>query len=336
MNNRLAQGGRIDRSQALGFSFNGRRYLGYAGDTLASALLANGVSLTARSFKYHRPRGIVGAGVEEPATLVELMGEDASGNRPATTVPLRDGLAARSVNCWPSPRFDVGAVTQLIARFIPAGFYYKTFKWPNWHLFEPSIRRAAGLAGAPAEPPTEGHFESRNAHADVLIAGAGPAGVMAALVAGRAGARVFLADDGTEAGGSLLSRNLEVGGKDALSWVAEAVIELAAMPNVVHLQNSTVWAYREHNLVCVNERDPDHPTLLERNWRVRAKQVIVATGAIERAMVFANNDRPGVMLASAVQTYVNRYAVLPGKRAVFFANNDSAYAAAADFAAAGG
>jgi len=336
MNNRLAQGGRIDRSQSLSFTFNGTRYLGYMGDTFASALLANGVSLTARSFKYHRPRGIVGAGVEEPATLVELLGDDASGNRPATTVPLSDGLVARSVNCWPSPRFDFGAVAQLIARFIPAGFYYKTFKWPTWHLFEPSIRRAAGLAAAPAAPPTAGHFESRSAHADMLIAGAGPAGLIAALVAGRAGARVFLADEANEPGGSLLSRNLTIDGKPALDWITAVAAELAAMPNVVHLQNSTVWAYREHNLLCVNERNPDHSTILERNWRVRAQQVIVATGAIERAMVFANNDRPGVMLASAVQTYINRYAVLPGRRAVFFTNNNSAYAAAADFAAAGG
>ncbi len=336
MNNRLAEGGRIDRSRPLTFTFNGSRFQGYEGDTLASALLANGVALTARSFKYHRPRGIFGAGVEEPATLVELLGKDACGNRPPTTVPLRDGLSAKSVNCWPSPRFDFGAVTELFARFIPAGFYYKTFKWPNWHLFEPSIRRAAGLAAAPADPPSSGHFEARNGHTDILIAGAGPAGLMAALTAGRSGARVFLADEGNEAGGALLSRKLSVDGQTALDWVAAAVAELAGMPNVVHLQNSTVWAYREHNLLCVNELDPDHPTLLERNWRVRAKQVIVATGAIERAIVFANNDRPGVMLSSAVQTYVNRYAALPGQRAVFFTNNDSAYAAAADFAAAGG
>jgi sarcosine oxidase subunit alpha len=332
----LPTGGRINRRRRLAFTFNGDHFTGFEGDTLASALLANGVRLTARSFKYHRPRGIFGAGVEEPATLVELLGEDASGNRPVTTVPLSEGLRAKSINCWPSPEFDLGAVTQLIARFIPAGFYYKTFKWPDWRLFEPGIRRAAGLAAAPAQEPKDGHFESRNAHADVLIAGAGPAGLRAALTAGRAGKRVFLADEGTEAGGSLLSHNETIDGKPAMEWVTETVAELAAMPNVTHLQNSTVWAYREHNLLCVNERAPDHPSLLERNWRVRAKEVIIATGAIERALVFANNDRPGVMLASAIQTYVNRYAVLPGQRTVFFTNNDSAYRAAADFAAAGG
>ena len=174
---RLDTGGRIDRGKPIGFTFNGRAYQGYAGDTLASALLANGVRLTTRSFKYHRPRGIMGAGVEEPSTLVELLGEDASGNRPATTVPLTDGLVAKSVNCWPSPGFDLGGVTQLIGWFIPAGFYYKTFKWPNWHLFEPSIRKAAGLAAAPAAPPVQGHFENRFAHCDLLIAGAGTAGL---------------------------------------------------------------------------------------------------------------------------------------------------------------
>lgn len=331
---RLASGGRIDRTRPLRFRFDGRDYTGYAGDTLASALLANGVRITARSFKYHRPRGIMGSGVEEPATLVELMGADASANRPATTVALTDGLVARSVNAWPSARFDLGAVNQLIARFIPAGFYYKTFKWPDWHLYEPAIRRAAGLAGAPSVPP-EGAFEARHAHADLLIAGAGPAGLMAALVAGRAGARVLIADEGTEAGGALLARRLTIDGTPALDWVAAAVAELAAMPNVTHLQNSTVWAYREHNLMLVHEREPQNPSLIGRNWRVRAGQVITATGAIERTMVFAGNDRPGVMLASAVQAYVDRWGVRPGKQAVVFTNNDSAYAAAADMVRAG-
>ena len=336
MNNRLASGGRIDRTRPLSFTFNGIRFTGFQGDTLASALLANGVILTARSFKYHRPRGIVSAGVEEPSSLVELLGEDASGNTAITTVHLCEGLAAKSVNCWPSPEFDFGALTQLISPFIPAGFYYKTFKWPSWKMFEPSIRRAAGLANAPASAPSTGHFESRNAHADLLIAGAGPAGLAAALVAGRSGARVILADEASEAGGSILNRTLEINGKPALDWVASAVAELADMPNVVHHQNSTVWAYREHNLLCINERAPDHATVLERNWRVRAKKVIIATGAIERALVFANNDRPGAMLASAIQSYINRYAVLPGKSVVLFTNNDSAYEVAADIIAAGG
>ncbi|MDI3336408.1 sarcosine oxidase subunit alpha family protein [Defluviimonas aestuarii] len=331
---RLAEGGRIDRSRPLRFRFDGRDYQGFAGDTLASALLANGVRIAARSFKYHRPRGVMGAGVEEPAVLVELKGDAASGNRPATTVPLTEGLVARSVNAWPSARFDIGAANQLAARFIPAGFYYKTFKWPDWHLYEPSIRRAAGLASAPKEPP-QGAYEARHAHTDLLIAGAGPAGLMAALVAGRAGARVMIVDEGTEAGGALLNRCLTLGGQPALDWVAAVVAELAGMENVIHLQNATVWAYREHNLMMVQERAPANSSLLGRNWRVRAGQVITATGAIERMMVFQGNDRPGVMLASAAQAYVNRWAVPPGRRAVVFTNNDSAYAATADIARAG-
>ena len=331
---RLPQGGCIDRSRSLRFRFDGRDYTGFHGDTLASALLANGVKITARSFKYHRARGIMGAGVEEPATLVELLGDLASANRSATTVVLTEGLEARSVNAWPSARFDLGAVNQMIARIIPAGFYYKTFKWPNWHLYEPAIRRAAGLANAPRIPPDRA-YEARHAHADLLIAGAGPAGLMAALVAGRAGARVFIADEGTEAGGALLQRRLMIAGKPARDWVADVLTELAAMPNVTHLQNATVWAYREHNLLLVHERTPANPALEGRNWKVRAGRVITATGAIERMMVFEGNDRPGVMLASAAQAYVNRWAVRPGSRAVVFTNNDSAYTAAADLAAAG-
>lgn len=333
--NRRASGGRIDRNRSLRFRFNGKTYEGYEGDTLASALLANGVRVTARSFKYHRPRGIVGHGPEEPATLVELEGDDASGNHPATTVPLRDGLRARSVNCWPSPEFDLGGINQLLTRFIPAGFYYKTFKWPDWHLFEPSIRKAAGLAAAPAQPPSSGHFEARYAHADVLVAGAGPAGLQAASEAGRAGKRVLLADEGTEAGGSMLNRDLTIGGRPAMAWVADTVRELQGMENVTHLQNATVWAYREHNLLIVNERAPEQDCVLERSWRVRAGEVVIATGATERAMVFADNDRPGVMLASSVQAYVNRWGVVPGQRVVLFTNNNSVYAVAADLVAAG-
>ncbi|MEO1579272.1 MAG: sarcosine oxidase subunit alpha family protein [Pseudomonadota bacterium] len=332
---RLPQGGRIDRSRVLRFTFDGKAYQGFEGDTLASALLANGVHLIGRSFKYHRPRGVFSAGVEEPGALVELDGDDASGNRPATTVRLTDGLVARSVNCWPSPRFDLGAATQLVARMLPAGFYYKTFMWPDWRIFEPAIRRAAGMAGAPAKPPETGRFETRNAHADVLVAGAGPAGLMAAYVAARAGARVVLADDRAEPGGSLLDRRLTINGDPAAGWAATLWADLAAMPEVTALRDTTVWAYREHNLLILNQRNPDRPGLIERTWRVRAKQTVLATGATERMIVFPGNDRPGVMLASGVQAYLNRYAVRPGKRAVILTNNDSAYQAAADMGAAG-
>ena len=187
--NRSAEGGLIDRNTTISFQFNGKTYQGFAGDSLASALLANGVSLTARSFKYHRPRGIVGSGYEEPSSLVELVGDEESGNHPITRVQIRQGLKARSVNCWPSPEFDLMAVNQFFSKLIPAAFYYKTFKWPNWHLFEPSIRRAAGLASAPAKVHHKGHYETRYAHCDVLIVGAGPAGLLAALQAAASGAR---------------------------------------------------------------------------------------------------------------------------------------------------
>jgi sarcosine oxidase subunit alpha len=331
---RLPQGGRIDRARTLRFTFDGRAMTGHPGDTLASALLANGVRIVGRSFKYHRPRGIMGAGVEEAGALVALEGAQARGNVVPTTLPLSDGLRARSVHAWPSARFDIGAAIGLAARIIPAGFYYKTFMWPDWHLFEPAIRRAAGLAPPPAAPP-EGRFEVRNAQCDLLIAGAGPAGLMAALTAGRAGARVMLVDEGTAPGGSLLARNARIGGAPALDWVAAAASELAAMPNVTHLQSATVWGWREHNLLMVQERAPAHPGLIERGWRVRAGHVVCATGAIERMLVFAGNDRPGVMLASAAQAYVNRWAVRPGARAVIFTNNDTAFEAARDLASAG-
>ncbi len=331
---RLASGGGIDRSRPLRFTFDGRPYRGFEGDTLASALLAEGVDIIGRSFKYHRPRGVIGAGVEDPACLVELAGRAASGNQQAATVRLRDGLAATSVNCWPSPELDAAGIIGAFSRLLPAGFYYKTFMWPGWRYYEPWIRRAAGLAAAPATP-AEGRFETRHAHADVLVVGAGPAGLSAALAAAGSGARVVLVDDNRVPGGALLNRRLGIGGAPAEEWAAKAGGELAAMDNVTYLCDATAWGYREHNLVLVVQRNPETPDVIERSWKVRARRVVIATGAHERPLVFANNDRPGAMLASAVQAYVNRYAVLPGTTAVVFTNNDSAYGAAADMAAAG-
>jgi len=304
-------------------------------DTLASALLANGVHLVARSFKYHRPRGIVGAGYEEPSALVELVGDAQSGNQPITTVCLKEGLEARSVNCWPSPAFDLMSVNQLFSRLLPAAFYYKTFMWPDWRWYEPHIRRAAGLASAPGAEPRNASYEARHWHCDVLVVGAGPAGLMAALAAARSGARVFVADDGLEAGGALLGGSHTIDGRPAREWVLSVTAELDRLDTVTRLRNATAWAYREHNLVVVTERSPAEDHVFQRTWRVRAGQVVVAAGAIERALVFADNDRSGVMLASAVQTYVNRYAVKPGGRAVIFTNNNSAYHAAADMIAVG-
>ena len=331
---RLPSGGIIDRGRALRFTFNGRAYEGYEGDTLASALLANGVHLAGRSFKYHRPRGIMGAGVEEAASLVAVGGTAPVTNLPVSTVRLTDGLAARSLNCWPSPGFDLGGIAQGFSRLLPAGFYYKTFMWPGWRLFEPFVRRAAGLGIAPGVAPDLA-YETRHHHCDVLVIGAGPAGLMATLAAAATGARVMLVDDGVEPGGRLLADKAAIDGRPALDWVKAATAALDTMAHVTRLAEASAWAWREHNLVIVTEQRPGPAHLLQRTWRVRAREVVIATGAIERPIVLAGNDRPGVMLASAARAYVNRYAVRPGRRAVVFTNNDGAYAAAADLAAAG-
>ncbi len=341
---RLAAGGRIDRSRPLNFTFNGRRFEGYAGDTLASALIANGVTPVARSFKYHRPRGIVGAGAEEPNAIVQLeTGARTQPNQKATRIELYDGLTAASVNCWPSVNFDLGAVNNLLSRLLPAGFYYKTFMWPPgfWMRYEYFIRHAAGLGKAPAAPDPD-RYDKMHCHADVLVVGGGPSGLAAALAAGRTGARVILADGQNEFGGALLDGRAEIDGGPALDWVAAAVAELEAMAEVRLLPRATVAGYYDHNYLTIVERVTDHlgaaaPANLPRQrlWKVRAGQVVLATGSIERPLVFADNDRPGIMLASAAGTYVNRYAAKPGSRAVVFTNNDSAYRVALDLAEAG-
>jgi sarcosine oxidase subunit alpha len=341
---RLADGGRVDRGRSLRFVFNGKSYTGYAGDTLASALMANGVTLVGRSFKYHRPRGILSAGVEEPNALVQLgTGAHTEPNLRATQVALFDGLVATSVNCWPSLDFDVGAINNRISRILPAGFYYKTFMWPKgfWMRYEHVIRHAAGLGVAPDGPDPD-RYDKRHAHCDVLVAGGGAAGLAAALAAGRTGARVILADEQNEFGGALLGLKANIGRGPALDWIAATVHELSAMDDVTLLPRSTVFGYYDHNYLGVVERVTDHlgpgapPELpRQRLWKLRAQQVVLATGAHERPLVFADNDRPGVMLASAAQTYAHRYGVAAGDRAVVFTNNDSAYGAALDLADTG-
>ena len=331
---RINNVGLIDRSQIIEFEFNNKTYQGYGGDTLASALLANGVSLTARSFKYHRPRGILSCGVEEPSSFVQLTGHSQAANQPITSVMIKPGLKARSVNCWPSPDFDLMAINQGFSKLLPAAFYYKTFMWPNWHVYEPHIRRAAGLAAAPALDSKREKFETRHGHCDVFIAGAGPAGLMAALTAAKSGARVIIADMQSHSGGSLLHKNISINHESAIHWIQSVDRELSQYENVTLLHSTTVWAYREHNLLMLTQRI-DRDDLCQRNWRVRAGQVIIATGAIERNLVFPDNDRPGIMLAGAVQAYINRYAVRPGNRAVLFTNNSSAYSVAHDMKASG-
>ena len=329
---RLPEGGAIDRSRPVGFSFDGRRFEGFAGDTLASALLANGVHLVGRSFKYHRPRGILSAGTEEPNAIVQL-GSGAAGvpNLKATRLELYEGLTASSVNRWPSVGFDLAAVNDLAHRLIPAGFYYKTFMWPHrgWHVYERLIRRMAGLGRAPDGPDPD-RYERMNAHCDVLVVGAGPAGLAAAEAAGKSGARVILADEDSRLGGTLL------GSADS-GWLGEMTAELDALDNVRVLTRTTVTGYFDHNFLIALERVTDHlgpdaPAHLPRQrlWRIRAGRVVLATGALERPLAFANNDRPGVMLAGAARAYVHRFAVLPGRRAVVVTDNDGAYAAALD------
>ncbi|MCH9019099.1 MAG: sarcosine oxidase subunit alpha family protein [Proteobacteria bacterium] len=342
--NRRPEGGRIDRDRSLGFTFNGRRYTGFAGDTLASALLANGVMLVGRSFKFHRPRGIFSCGAEEPNAIVQLgAGARTEPNLRATQIELFEGLEAASVNCWPSVEFDAGAVSDWFSRLMPAGFYYKTFMWPArfWPQYEYVIRHAAGLGRAPAEKDPD-RYEKFHVHCDVLVAGGGPAGLAAAFAAGRSGARVILADEHSEFGGALLGLGAGIGGKPAIEWVESTVGKLRGMAEVRLLPRSTVFGYYDHNDLGIAERVTDHlgPAAppgppRQRLWKVRAKQVVLAAGAHERPLVFADNDRPGVMLASAAQAYVNRYAVRPGERAVVVTNNDSAYQVALDLDDAG-
>ena len=318
---RLPSGGRIKRGRPVEFFFNGRRYEGFEGDTLASGLLANGLRLFGRSFKYHRPRGVFGSGSEEPNAIVQL-GEGASTipNLKATQVELFDGLSARTVVGWPSLEIDLYAINNRIGRLLPAGFYYKTFMRPRflWNWYEGHIRRAAGLGYAPTEPDSA-RYDKRNAHCDVLVVGAGPTGLMAALVAGRSGARVIVADEQAEMGGDLLSSTQHVSGACPWIFLGNLLKELSLMDNVLLLPRSTVSGYYDHNFLVINQRRTDHQAGIgklvarERNWRVRARQVVLATGAIERGLVFADNDRPGVMLSSAVRTYINRYAVRPGR-----------------------
>lgn len=339
---RLTSGGMIDRAKPLTFIFNGKTYGGFAGDTLASALLANGVHFVARSFKYHRPRGIFGAGAEEPNAIVDV-GNDPrrDTNSRATAIELYQGLQAKSLNCWPTLGFDIGALTGLFHRFLPGGFYYKTFMWPRWEWFEGVVRAAAGIGVSPCVADPD-RYEHQHLHGDVLVVGAGPAGLAAARTAARSGARVILADEGATFGGSLLWDKVEIDGKPGHKWAADTVDELSRLADATLLPRTTVTGYLDHNYLTALERVTDHlppgsaPNLpRQRLWHVRAKRVILATGAIERPMVFPGNDRPGIMLASAARQYLNRYAVLVGKRIAIVTNNDSAYVAAFDLQAAG-
>ena len=333
-NFRLVKGGYINRNKKISFKFNGKKYFGYEGDTLASALLANGVHLIGRSFKYHRPRGFLGASVEEPNAQVQLYrGAKTEPNAVATTVELVEGLEAKSQNCFPSVSFDIGAINNFLHKFFPAGFYYKTFMWPKsfWYkVYEPIIRRAAGLGVAPLKPDPD-RYEHKFEYCDILVVGSGPSGLSSAFAAAKNGARVILAEDKPKFGGSLLTDEATIGNKKGKDWADEKIMELKSMPNVIVKNRSQVFGYYDHNMMVMVERTKDHIenpdkfTPRQKLWYIRAKEVVISTGSIERPLVFGNNDRPGVILASAAKEYMKVYAVLVGKKPIIFTNNDSGY-----------
>jgi glycine cleavage system aminomethyltransferase T/NADPH-dependent 2,4-dienoyl-CoA reductase/sulfur reductase-like enzyme len=329
---RLASGGLIDRGKPLNFTFDGESFQGFAGDSLASALMANGQMLMGRSFKYHRPRGPITAGAAEPNALVELRSAGRKEpNTRATMIELYDGLEARSQNRWPSLGFDLGAINSLASSIFVAGFYYKTFMWPKsfWEkIYEPLIRKAAGLGTASREADPD-RYEKSYAHCDLLVIGSGPAGLMAALAAARSGGRVLLADEGSELGGSLLFEQEEIGGISGLGWARGMIAELASMPNVTLMPRTTIFGWFDGNIFGAVERVADHVAAPSHNeprqryWRIIAKRAVLAAGAEERPFVFGGNDVPGVMTASAMRRYINQYAVAPGSRVAIFGANSS-------------
>ena len=343
---RTERGGRVERDTIRHFRFNGRDYSGQRGDTLASALLANGVQFVGRSFKYHRPRGIFSIGSDEPSALLQTgSGPFTEPNTRATQAELHEGLIAASQNHWPSLRWDLLAVNDRLAPLLAAGFYYKTFMWPAafWRGYEYFIRRAAGLGRAPTAPDPD-QYEQRFAHCDVLVIGAGPAGLAAAEAAAQAGADVMLVDEHFRPGGWLCREQAQVGGMQGAEWAARGYARLSARDNVRVLLRTTAFGYYDHNLVALVERPGDHLSPVQRAanrqprqrlWRVRARQVILATGAQEQPLIFGNNDLPGIMLAGAARGYVNEFGVRPGSVAVVLTNNDSAYRSAVDLHDAG-
>jgi sarcosine oxidase subunit alpha len=330
-----AKGSRIDRAKTVSFSFDGKKLSGFAGDTVASAVMASGRKVFGRSFKYHRPRGVIGLGSEEMNALIGV-GEAGrkEPNLRATQVELFDGLVATSQNRWPSLEFDVGIVNNYLSRLFPGGFYYKTFMWPRsfWEsVYEPVIRNAAGLGEAAREhdPDT---YEQMHVHVDVLVVGGGVTGLAAAEAAAASGKQVLLADENAVLGGVADISAGTIDGKSQAEWVAAKAAQLGKSGNVHVLTRTTVVGHYHHNYLLAAERVADHdPSLLakgaprHRLWKIRAGQVIVAAGALERPIAFANNDRPGVMMASAARGMVERYATAPGMNGVIFTNNDDAY-----------
>ncbi|MBV2183450.1 MAG: sarcosine oxidase subunit alpha [Rhizobium sp.] len=344
--NRIPGKGRLTPARTARFTVDGRSITAYEGDTVASAMLANGLHLVGRSFKYHRPRGILTAGPEEPNALLDVS-RDAARRQPnvrATVQEVFDGMKVETQNRWPSLSFDIGEINDFFSPFFAAGFYYKTFMWPKsfWHsVYEPFIRRAAGLGVAPKEEDPD-HYSSQYAHCDVLVVGGGAAGLAAALAAAEAGAEVILCDEQPEVGGAFhYDTGATVDGQNGYEWAQATAARLASMPNVRVLTRTTAFGYYNHNFVGLAERVTDHLAKpakslpRERLWQVRTKKVVLATGSIERHMVFANNDRPGIMLASAARTYLNHFGVAVGAKVGVYTAHDSAYEAAFDLKRAG-
>lgn len=342
--NRLSSGGQIDRNAPYKFLFDDKTYVGHAGDTLASALLANGVRLMGRSFKYHRPRGVLTAGSEEPNALVELRGgARQEPNTRATTTELYDGLLAKSQNRLGSLRFDMLAINDRLSNFLTAGFYYKTFMWPAafWEkLYEPIIRHAAGLGSLSLKDDPD-VYDKGFLHCDMLIIGAGPAGLAAALTAGRAGADVIIADEDFRMGGRLNSETFTLGDDTGAAWADTTVTELMSLPNVRVMPRTTIIGAFDHGIYGAVERISDHLRTPQEGkprqilWRIYTKRTVLAAGATERPIAFENNDRPGIMLASALRSYANRFAVTADKRVAIFTNNDDGHRTAQDLHAKG-
>jgi len=342
-NYRLSSGGEIDRTERISFKFNGKTFFGYKGDTLASALLANGIHLVSRSFKYHRPRGILGSGAEEPNALVQIIKDKAKTdpNMRATQIEIFEGLEAKSQNCWPSVKFDIGEINNLFSPIIPAGFYYKTFMWPAnlWEKYEYFIRKSAGLGKSPTGRDPD-IYDHAYYHCDVLIIGGGPAGITSALTAAKSGKRILLIDEKPQLGGELLSSTdnyIKINNRSPLEWTKEKYSELSKYKNIIILNRTTVSAYHNYNYLIMIQNLTDHlpekekkGKIRQRLWKVRSKKVILATGSIERPLIFNGNDRPGIMLSSAVKKYLNFYSVKCGNKIVIFTNNDSAYETAID------
>nr|WP_320136066.1 sarcosine oxidase subunit alpha family protein [uncultured Amphritea sp.] len=340
---RVTNAHRVNPAKPISFKFDGKTYVGCEGDTLASALLANDVTVVGRSFKLHRPRGLMSAGIEESNALIQL--ESGSGydepNARATLIPLYEGLNAKGQNSWPNVNRDVFSVLSLFHRMFPASFYYKSMMWPSWHFYEGLVRKMAGLGKLP-ELPDKQHYEKQNIHCDVLICGGGASGLAAALALAHTDKKVLLVDAQEEFGGSLLGENRSIGSQSGLEWVENTLSQLQAAPNVTMLSRTMISGYYDQNFLVGSQRVTNHlgrsnenKKIRERLLRIRAEHVVLATGAIERPLVFPNNDRPGIMLASGVQCYLNRYGVKAGQRAVVVCNNDNAYRVAFDMANAG-